>query len=333
MKEKLTWHDFVEEYILDNKLRTASEWSYRKVGGCFAEYLGPFVFPEDVTRRHALLWRRNVLNVEKRQETTWNNKVSHMNALFNYAIKRKLFKIEENPFSETKVRAGKKKKKTMRQAQIAHAYRVMEAHEEEERRLGILASRNALFPAWFWLTMMDTLYYTGMRQNQLLHLRVGDIFLDEHIIRLGNEGSKNHQEYALPIVSYLKPRLTLILQKAGERGLRKNDLLFNIPVFTGKNENITEDMGSPPVRSFFRRLSRECGFTMTSHRFRHTLATEMMKLPEQNLYITRNVLGHSSMVSTLEYVERDIQAEKNILEKQFAELKKYGHINHDNKDG
>ncbi|HEB6458348.1 TPA: site-specific integrase [Salmonella enterica subsp. enterica serovar Hvittingfoss] len=221
----------------------------------------------------------------------------------------------------------------MRQTQISHAYRVMEEHEEKERRLGILASRNALFPAWFWLTMMDTLYYTGMRQNQLLHLRIGDIFLDENIIRLGNEGSKNHQEYALAIVSYLKPRLALILQKAAERGLKKNDFLFNIPVFTGKDENITEDMGSPPVRSFFRRLSRECGFTMTSHRFRHTLATEMMKLPEQNLYITRNVLGHSSMKSTLEYVERDLDAERRVLEKQFAVLKKHKVIDHCDEDG
>ncbi|OQM42233.1 tyrosine-type recombinase/integrase [Citrobacter braakii] len=333
MKEKITWTEFVEEYILEKELRTASEWSYRKVSSCFAEHLGPFVFPEDVTRRHALLWRRRVLKVEKRQETTWNNKASHMNALFNYAIKRRLFEIDENPFAETKVKAGKKKKKTMRQAQISHAYRVMEAHEEEERRLGILASRNALFPAWFWLTMMDTLYYTGMRQNQLLHLRVGDIFLDENIIRLGNKGSKNHQEHFLSVVSYLKPRLALILQKAAERGLKKNDLLFNIPVFTGKDENITEDMGSPPVRSFFRRLSRECGFTMTSHRFRHTLATEMMKLPEQNLYITRNVLGHSSMKSTLEYVERDLDAERRVLEKQFAVLKKHKVIDHCDEDG
>lgn len=333
MKEKITWNDFVEEYILEKKLRTASEWSYRKVCDSFYHYLGPSVLPADVTRRHALSWRKLVLKTEKRQETTWNNKASHMNALFNYAIKRKLFKIKENPFSETKVKAGKKKKKTMRQPQISHAYRVMEAREEEELRLGVQASRNALFPAWFWLTMLDTLYYTGMRQNQLLHLRVGDIFLDENIIRLGNEGSKNHHEYALPVVSYLKPRLELILKKAGERGLKKNDLLFNIPVFTGKNENITEDMGSPPVRSFFRRLSRECGFTVTSHRFRHTLATEMMRRPEQNLYITRNVLGHSSMVSTLEYVERDLDAERMVLEKQFAALKRNKKINSEDEEG
>lgn len=328
MKEKITWSDFVEEYILEKRLRTASEWSYRKVCGNFYNYLGLSVLPVNVTRRHALSWRKTVLKIERRQEATWNNKASHMNALFNYAMKRKLFEIKENPFSETKVKAGKKK--TMRQTQISHAYRVMEAREEEELRLGVLASRNALFPAWFWLTMLDTLYYTGMRQNQLLHLRVGDIFLDENIIRLGNEGSKNHHEYALPVVSYLKPRLELILKKAGERGLNKNDLLFNIPVFTGKDENITEDMGSPPVRSFFRRLSRECGFTVTSHRFRHTLATEMMRRPEQNLYITRNVLGHSSMVSTLEYIERDLDAERMVLEKQFAVLKK---INSGNEEG
>ncbi|MCO7264419.1 site-specific integrase, partial [Dickeya zeae] len=69
-----------------------------------------------------------------------------------------------------------------------------------------------------------------------------------------------------------------------------------------------------PLRSFFRRLSNECRFTVSPHRFRHTLATEMMKSPDRNLQIVKNLLGHSSLTTTLEYVESNIDSIRAALE-------------------
>ncbi|MDP1255169.1 site-specific integrase, partial [Klebsiella pneumoniae] len=53
------------------------------------------------------------------------------------------------------------------------------------------------------------------------------------------------------------------------------------------------------IRSFFRRLSKECGFAVSPHRFRHTLATELMKAPERNLQLVKDLLGHRSVSTTM----------------------------------
>lgn len=50
--------------------------------------------------------------------------------------------------------------------------------------------RNALLPAWFWLTVVNVFRYTAIRQNQLLHIRLGDINLEERWIDLNIEGPK-----------------------------------------------------------------------------------------------------------------------------------------------
>lgn len=61
-----------------------------------------------------------------------------------------------------------------------------------EEKLGIEDSRpNALKPAWFWMTVIDTLRYSGMRQNQLLHIRLCDVDLKEGVINLRRKAQKS----------------------------------------------------------------------------------------------------------------------------------------------
>ena len=72
------------------------------------------------------------------------------------------------------------------------------------------------------------------------------------------------------------------------------------------------------IRSFFRRLSKECGFTVSSHRFRHTLATELMKSPERNLQLVKDLLGHRSVSTTMEYVELQMDIVGKTLEAELS---------------
>ncbi|MJZ42503.1 site-specific integrase [Salmonella enterica subsp. enterica] len=322
MNTDITWEQLIDEYFFAKPLRSATEWSYQKVYKSFVNYMGVHSSPNDVTYQKVLIWRRYLLKEKKLSGRTWNNKVAHMRAIFNYGIQRKLLCYEENPFNNAVVRPDRKRKKTLTQAQIEHVYRIMEWYEyREQTGLGVPYSRCALFPAWFWLTVLDTFYYTGIRQNQLLHIRLNDVDLQEGQIRLITEGCKNHREHYVPIISFLRPRLTALTEKAQREGLKGGDLLFDIAFFTGKDSVVGDDMDSPVLRAFFRRLSRECNFTVSPHRFRHTLATEMMKMPEQNLHMAQSVLGHSNMKSTLEYIENDIGVMGRALEAQFMHLK------------
>jgi integrase len=79
-------------------------------------------------------------------------------------------------------------------------YLLMEQREGDEYLGKLEGRRNALKPAWFWLTAMDTLNRTGMRQNQLLHIRLIDVDLDNSWINLRPEGPKTIRNIVYPLL-------------------------------------------------------------------------------------------------------------------------------------
>lgn len=322
----MTFEQLMEHYFFSNSVRPATEWSYRKVVRTFQKFTRQL--PDEIDNSLVLEWRRHVLNELKLQACTWNNKVTHMRALFNFGIKSGLLTHKDNPFNKAVVRVGKKKKKTLSQAQVKTVYRLMDQHDEREHRVtqssAISMRANACYPAWFWLAVLDTLSYTGMRQNQLLHVRLCDVNLEERWIDVVSEGSKNHREYRIPITSVLYPRLEAVLERASAAGAEPGEQLFNVNRFDLKRksrhypEGNDAVMGVYPIRAFFRRVSRECQFVVSPHRFRHTIATNLMKSPDRNIQAVKRLLGHSSLRSTLEYIDEDIDSLRDILEQELG---------------
>jgi len=314
----ISYEDILQDYFFSKSLRPATEWSYRKVVNSFKRYTGEEILPGQVTRITVLNWRRYVLKEQSLSSITWNNKVAHMRALYNHMLSHKFTEHADNPFNGVIARPDVKRKKTLSETEINKIYLLMEARERDEY-LGIIEkARCALRPAWFWLTVVDTLRYTGMRQNQLLHIRLSDVNLDESWIKLRSEASKNHREHRVPIARVLRPRFERLVAAAIERGLTGDDQLFNVSHFDGRKNGAIETMDYPPLRAFFRRLSAECRCTISPHRFRHTIATEMMKSPDRNLKVVQTLLGHSSVAVTLEYVEGNIDSLRLALDENFA---------------
>ncbi len=191
---------------------------------------------------------------------------------------------------------------------------------EEKQGYGYVCDgrKNALYPAWFWMTVMNVFRYTAIRQGQLLHIRLSDINLEEKWIHLCEEGAKNHREHRVPIVSALYPSLAHLLKQAEKAGAEPNDQAFNVGWFDlMKRKKHPKKMGEYPLRSFFKRLSTECNFIISPHRFRHTVATHMMQSPERNLYVVKRLLGHASITSTLEYIDESVDNLRDILEAEL----------------
>ncbi|WP_409160627.1 tyrosine-type recombinase/integrase [Pectobacterium sp. B2J-2] len=312
----VTYEDIIQDYFFSKPLRPATEVSYRKVLNLFLRFTGENVLPADVDRHTVLSWRRHLLNERQLSSITWNNRVAHMRAIFNHAMKYNFVQMKENPFNSVVARPDVKRKKTLSEEQIRKIYLAMEAREEKE--FEDCDFRSALRPAWFWLTVIDTLRFTGMRQNQLLHIRLGDVNLDEGWINLRPEASKNHKEHIVPITTLLRPRLERLYNAALNQDAKMGDQLFNVHLFKGRKSNMAKTMAPPPIRAFFRRLSVECRCTISPHRFRHTIATEMMKSPDRNLKIVQSLLGHSTVNVTLEYVEGNMDIVRNALEQEFG---------------
>lgn len=319
MHNDITWEELLEEYFFAHRLRPASEWSYNKVVRGFRRYAGDLL-PAQITHRQVLEWRRYLLQGKQQSAQTWNNKIAHLRALYNYGMEHEILPPGKNPFNKSNVQRDTRKKKTLTRSQLIRVYLVMQQFEEAERAgRGTRGGRNALLPAWYWLTVLDVFRYTGMRLNQLLHIRLNDVSLSEGYLDLCLEGSKTHREWRVPIVSALKPRLHRLIEKSAELGAGDEDYLFDVNRIL-LNHHVPWDaaMALQKIRSFFRRLSKECGFTVSPHRFRHTLATELMKSPERNLQLVKDLLGHRSVSTTMEYVELQMDIVGKTLEAELS---------------
>lgn len=215
---KITWEQLLEEYFFSKNLRPDTEWSYCKVVRVFREFIGD-ILPGEVTVRDVQRYRRYVLKEQKRREVTWNNKVAHLRAIMGFGIKMKLLPQTENPLVEASVASTEKKKKTLSDNQMLRVYLVVQRFAEaEEQNMVNSRRRNAIYPAWYWLTVLDVLRYTGMRFNQLKHIRVRDVCPDESIIDLKLEGSKTHREWGVPLVAPLKVSMEKLLERARQCG-------------------------------------------------------------------------------------------------------------------
>ncbi|MGG4626818.1 tyrosine-type recombinase/integrase [Serratia odorifera] len=316
------WEFLLEEYFFTKQLRSATEWSYRKVVLTFTRFIGATVPPNKITQRDVLLWRRHLLKEKNLSVHTWNNKVAHLRAIFNLGIKKGLLEFEDNPFNGTVVRSDTKKKRILTRTQLTRMYLIMQQYEQREKdRKPLRGGKCALYPTWFWMTVLDTFRYTGMRNNQLVHIRLGDVNLEQGWIELRLEGSKTHREWKVPIVRQLRERIKQLITRAIERGAGLQDLLFDVKRFTTPRHTqyvYSEKGVMQSFRSFYRRLSRECGFDVSSHRFRHTLATELMKAPDRNLKLVKDLLGHRNVSTTMEYIELDMEVAGQALEKELV---------------
>lgn len=328
---KSAWDDLLERYFYEKRLKPDTEWTYRKVVRLLLQYLSDIEKispePDELSREMILRWRRHELNEKRVTERTWNTKVRHLQALFNLWIKKQWVSQTTNPCFECQVIPGTKRKKYLSAQQLRTIYRIMEQFKDLEQKTPRSQATYrccALYPHHFWLTVLETLRLTGMRLNQLVNVRIKDINFELSEINLIREGSKSHREYPVVLMDDLKPLLESLITEMSLYGVAEDVPLFNVHLLSDRVEDRKKAIDSNTIRAFFRRLSSECGFLVSPHRFRHTLGTTLMRSPERNVELTKNMLGHRSLASTMEYIGQDTIRTKAILEQELKDYLKMG---------
>lgn len=107
------------------------------------------------------------------------------------------------------------------------------------------------------------------------------------------------------------PHLSRLLQEADRAGFADDDQLFNVNRFSPHYKS--KVMNSDQVEAMYRKLTEKIGVRMTPHRFRHTLATDLMKAPERNIHLTKCLLNHSNIQTTMSYIEADYDHMRAVL--------------------
>lgn len=296
-----------EEYIFARDLRAATAKIYLASTKRLIQHFRATPV-EEIDHRAVLGWRKNFL-ASGGGKRSWNTYSSHLRTIWSYAIRHgMLTHIKINPFNETCVTPPKRTNKTVEGAVIQQARSWLIAMEGEERTTH---ERSHITPAWFWLTVYEVFYYTGIRLNALLHIRVKDVDWDNQMILIRGETEKTHREFSVPIMPGLAPHIRLILDKAHGAGLSLDDQLFNVNRFSRHYRG--REMTLDQVEAMYRKLTKKVGARVTPHRFRHTLATDLMKQPDSNIHLTKNLLNHSNIATTMNYIQVDYDHMREVL--------------------
>lgn len=299
--------ELTQEYIFAHDLRAASAKIYLAATKALIKHFGA-VDAEAIDHRSVLAWRRRVLEngLSKR---SWNTYSNHLRTIWGYGLEQGILTHTSiNPFKKTTVIPPKRPSKTVAGDAIQRARNWLKALADQERCTG---ERSQITPTWFWLATFEMFYYTGIRLNALLCLRYKDIDWDNQMILVRGETEKTHREFSVPIMEGLAPHLQRILDEAKRAGFASDDQLFNVNRFSRHYRR--KEMNIDQVEAMYRKLTDKMGVRMTPHRFRHTLATDLMKQPERNIHLTKSLLNHSNIATTMNYIEADYDHMRAVL--------------------
>ncbi|HBO1213905.1 TPA: site-specific integrase [Pseudomonas aeruginosa] len=304
----MTPQQLTEEYIFAHDLREASAKIYRAATKALLKHFGPTATVQEVDHRSVLGWRHKVLE-QGLSKRSWNTYSNHLRTIWGYAIEHELVTHSQvNPFRKTTVIPPRRASKTVAAEAILRARNWLNMQVGAERCTG---DRARITPAWFWLCTFEVFYYTGIRLNALLCIRKRDIDWDNQLILIRGETEKTHKEFVVPITEGLVPHLSRLLQEADRAGFADDDQLFNVNRFSPHYKS--KVMNSDQVEAMYRKLTEKVGVRMTPHRFRHTLATDLMKAPERNIHLTKCLLNHSNIQTTMSYIEADYDHMRAVL--------------------
>lgn len=250
-------------------------------------------YPSELTRDRLLSWRNNVVGL-KMKPVTWNSYLRHIKCIYKFGIEQNLLDYTENPCEKLFLRTGKARRKVLTESQLMKLDFFLQ---------GELPS--VLRPQWFIQAVVNTLRFTAIRRAQLLRLKIDDVDLLHKVIHISPEINKNHEYHCIPISEKLFPYIEKLIKELRKRHQCADSQLFNINIFrqTRYKGQITTEY---QISHLFRAISNKLGFQVSPHRFRHTVATNLMKDPG-NLYVAKQLLGHKDIRVTLTYIESDVE--------------------------
>lgn len=166
---------------------------------------------------------------------------------------------------------------------------------KREQKLPIVLSQDELKTLFFCVENIKhrlifmTTYSAGLRLNEATHLRVSDIDSKRMTIRV-QQGKGKKDRYTLLSPALLPPL----------RSYWKQDRPYPW-LFPGRDKD--KPLSNASVQTAFRRAKEKAGIRkkISVHTLRHSFATHLLE-QGTNLFVIKELLGHSSILTTLIYL-------------------------------
>ena len=219
---------------------------------------------------------------------TINRKVSVLRSYYNFLMRIEVRKT--NPLRKHKpLKEEKKVQLPFTEKEIAQ---LLDGAYFEDTHQGLLAK-----------TIIETLYSTGMRRTELVHLEYAQVDFENN--RLKVIGKRN-KERIIPMIPSLKKQLhhfdTLVESIRAQAG---NPYFF----CNQKGEKISDTLVYQLVNDYFKRVSTKV--KRSPHMLRHSFATHLLN-QGADLNTVKDLLGHASLAATQIYTHSSMEQIKTV---------------------
>jgi len=149
--------------------------------------------------------------------------------------------------------------------------------------------------------IVELLYSTGMRRNELINLTISDIDFSSHTIKVLG---KRNKERIIPLLKSVEMSMKKYLK---ERKLinYSSDILF----FTDKQNKLYPTLVYRIINKYFSTVSSKV--KKSPHVLRHSFATHLLN-EGADLSSVKELLGHSSLASTQVYTHSSMSKLKEV---------------------
>jgi len=167
----------------------------------------------------------------------------------------------------------------------------------------------ALYPSgWKGIlekTLLMTLYYTGMRRAELIHLQTVSVDLKRGQLKVLG---KRNKERLLPVLPELKVQLIQYQEAVAQLQLPKTPLYFH----DATGQKLSEKFVYDTVKYYFNKVSSKT--KKSPHMLRHSFATHLLD-NGADLNAVKTLLGHASIAATQHYTQSSMQHLKSVYRK------------------
>ena len=161
--------------------------------------------------------------------------------------------------------------------------------------------------------IIELLYTTGMRRAELVNLKISDMDLSGHVLKVLG---KRNKERILPL---LPSTIAQIKKYLARRNELKKTLDSSYLLLTKDGLKIYEILVYRTINKYFSLVSPKV--KKSPHILRHTFATHLLNRGA-DLNSVKELLGHSSLASTQVYTHNSIAELKKVHQKAHPRNKK-----------
>ena len=155
-------------------------------------------------------------------------------------------------------------------------------------------------------TVIQLLYYTGIRRSELIELKVQDVDLSEGLMKVLG---KRNKERLLPLLPEIKTQLTQLLEQQKQYQISRESEHFFV---NSRGKKLSEAFVYETVKTYLSMVSTKT--KRSPHVLRHSFATHLLD-QGADLNAIKDLLGHSSIAATQHYTHSSMKKIQDIYKK------------------